>query len=166
MERDNYVQICGKKKGLDRSSSQLIKCKCLEFNVMVGYWSSTSETTTMTQASSNNQWANLLCPLPYLRCSVLGSHSIPSHYLQEDTRQRTVGKRSLWGNWKCLRLVGANKPRLPQMEAVMMFKFISASLWGCLGSVQTACIQCHYYYLNSSTDLSFKCSKCYLLGQL
>ena len=32
-------------------------------------------------------------------------------------------------------LVEANRLRLPQMEAVMMFKFISASLWGCLGPV-------------------------------
>ena len=62
------------------------------------------------------------------------------------------------------RLVEANKPRLPQMEAVMMFKFISASLWGCLGSVYTSLIHCHYYYFNFGTDLYFKFSKCYLLG--
>ena len=41
------------------------------------------------------------------------------------------------------RLVEANKPRLPQMEAVMMFKFISASLWGCLGPVYSPFI--HLY---------------------
>ena len=37
-------------------------------------------------------------------------------------------------------LVEANRLRLPQMEAVMMFKFISASLWGCLGPVYSSFI--------------------------
>ena len=104
-------------------------------------------------------WA-LTCPLISVSATCWGSFNWLIH--MKSLMERKTGKSCY--NCHNSAFVEANRLRLPQMEAVMMFKFISASLWGCLGSVLSYSIICHYYYFNFSTDLSFKCSKCYLLG--
>ena len=76
MERHYSIFICCKKEGVVKGSSQLIKCKCLEFNVMVSNWSSTNETTTMTQERSKTE---LFCSLSLFKVlPILASHSTPT----------------------------------------------------------------------------------------
>ena len=45
----------------------------------------------------------------------------------------------------------ANRLRLPQMEAVMMYIFISASLWGCLGPVYSSFIPLYFNHVTIIT---------------
>ena len=101
---------------------------------MVGNWSSTNETTTVARTAQRI----------HSLFKVFSFWQSEHKTGREDNLHRTVGKRSLWGNLKCLSLVGANRLRVPQMEAVMMFKFISASLWGCMGPVYSSLIPLYY----------------------